>query len=75
MNESPDVPRDVNGWPTIDPKFFTEKQLRIEAENWRSTASQAEHENTVACTEWVKYSGELVRRGFIKTARLSEKLI
>ena len=57
-----DVPRNANGWPTIEPKFFTLDQLLIEAENWRNVG---DHPNTVGQGKWKLYTQELMDRGFM----------
>jgi len=58
-----DVPRNANGWPTVAPNFFTMEQLIREAESWRSCANNMA--GTVGKDKWLKYTGELVSRGFI----------
>jgi hypothetical protein len=57
-----DVPRTANGWPTIEPKFFTLDQLLLEAENWRNCGDSY---NTVGQSKWRLYTEELVNRGFM----------
>jgi hypothetical protein len=59
-----DVPRNANGWPTVGPEFFTEAQLRKEAEKWRGGG--AIPKGIVAYDQWELYATELHRRGFIE---------
>jgi hypothetical protein len=63
MAEIPDVPRNANGWPTIEPNFFTLDQLLLEAEKWRSCANN--EARTVGKSHWHKYTDELINRGFM----------
>ncbi len=58
-----DIPRTANGWPTVEPNFFTMEQLLEEADNWRSCSGNAD--TTVGKKNWNKYTGELISRGFI----------
>ena len=60
-----DIPRNANGWPTVEPEFFTERQLRKEGESWRKTALET-YKGTVGYEEWEKYARELHVRGFIE---------
>lgn len=55
-----DVPRNSNGWPTVEPCYFTLPQLIREARKW----IKPDESGTVISGMWNKYSSELVRRGF-----------
>lgn len=68
-----DVPRNKNGWPVVDPRYFTELQLRREAEKWRPTARQTDS-FTVAYAEWHRYATELWQRGFTEKPDLDVEL-
>lgn len=59
-----DVPRNALGWPTVEPKYFTEAQLRKECEQWRTTALNTGR-GTIGYSEWEKYAKELHRREFL----------
>jgi hypothetical protein len=69
-----DVPRNANGWPTVGPEHFTERQLRLEAESWRPSAMSTSSV-TVSYAEWEKYATELHRRGFIKEVDVKMALV
>lgn len=58
------VPRNENGWPTIEPSEFTDIQLVAEAMSWRSAAIDTLG-NTVSNMLWEKYCDELVKRGLL----------
>lgn len=72
--EVPDVPRDANNWPTVEPKFFTEAQLRREGEKWRPAAKDTSS-GTVSFSCWNKYATELCSRGFIKEVDIRRNLL
>lgn len=61
-----EVPRNANGWPTVEPKFFTETQLRMELKRWAGCKDDlaGDGSRTVGHAEYDMYAAELLRRGF-----------
>ncbi len=67
-----DVPRNANGWPTVEPKHFNLRQLIAEAKKWRGTMHDG---NTVGASEWEKYATELYNRLYISKVQLEAGML
>lgn len=59
-----EVPRNENGWPTMQPEQMDNMQVLFEAAKWMETA-RSTHRGTVGHGQWDKYTAELIRRGLM----------
>jgi len=64
------IPRNANGWPTVEPKFFTYAELLAEARRWRGGDP-----GTVAGAKWDLYVQELFDRGFMTAVERQEGIL